>query len=103
MNSSMQSQGIALALLGFFIGGISGGFYMVRVQVPASETLMGSASSSSTVILTLVADYVPSYERAMAAKKGETVSVLRDDDGEWLKVKNSRGDQGWVPRSFVTP
>ena len=98
----MQSQGIVLALLGFLVGGILGGFYMVRVQVPAAETLMGSANSSNGELLTLVADYVPSYERAMSAKKGETVSVLRDDDGEWLKVKNSRGDEGWVPRSFVT-
>ncbi len=80
---------------------------MVRNQAPgwdsASETLMDSTSSSSNVLLTLVVDYVPSYDQAMAAKKGETVSVLQDDGGEWLKVKNSLGDEGWVPRSFVAP
>ena len=99
----MQSLGIALALLGFAIGGIGGGFHMVKVKVSSAETLIGSGSSSSSAVLSLVADYVPKYDRAMAAKKGETLSLLRDDDGEWLKVRNSHGLEGWVPRSFVTP
>ena len=38
----------------------------------------------------------------MAAGKGDSVLVIKDENADWLKVRvEQSGEEGYVPRSFV--
>ena len=40
----------------------------------------------------------------MAARKGDSVLVIKDENADWLKVRvEQSGEEGYVPRSFVAP
>jgi hypothetical protein len=43
----------------------------------------------------------PSFESAIAAHHGETLTVLEANCGEWLLVRKAGGAEGYVPRSAV--
>ena len=51
----------------------------------------------------IIADYFPSYARAIRAYKGEGVTVVKDA-GAWLRVyiRRDKGvSEGYIPSSFV--
>ena len=49
---------------------------------------------------TLTHDYTPSHDRGLAAKAGDAVTVLRTEP-EWVRIRNSSGQEGWVPQAFL--
>ena len=49
---------------------------------------------------TLTHDYTPSHDRGLAAKAGDAVTVLRTEP-EWVRVRNSNGQEGWMPQAFL--
>ena len=92
-----KTVGGLLALTGFLLGGGYGARYMVRAQLPAPSAGSGGDATRHGRLL---ADYEPSYERGLAAKQGERVTISRSD-GEWRRVRNAAGDEGWIPASFL--
>jgi hypothetical protein len=114
---SQALQGGAMAVLGFLAGGVYGAFKMVRAPLPAAgkaSLLQASSGGSregegrsgvSLGTATLIAEYVPGsgFERTLAARSGEFVTVLRDDGVacEWVRVRNGESREGWIPREFL--
>ena len=38
----------------------------------------------------------------MAARKGDVIIVVKDDNADWVKVRKESGaEEGFVPRSFL--
>ena len=46
-------------------------------------------------------DFSPQDYRELALHQGEIVNIVCFDNGGWVKVINSSGEQGWVPRNFI--
>ena len=44
--------------------------------------------------------YTPSHDRGLDCHAGEPVTVLRLEP-EWVRVRNLKGSEGWVPQSFL--
>ena len=67
-----------------------------------AETLTSSnpLSGAQGATATLTHDYAPSHDRGLPCSAGETLTVLRSEP-EWVRVRNSRAQEGWVPQSFV--
>ena len=75
------------------------------MQVTASQAAAGAggAAAGGKATATMLGDYLrPSFDSAVPAKFGESLTVLDDTHGEWLLVQKSTGAEGYVPRSAVS-
>ena len=87
---------------GCTVGACVGIWYMLSHDADAAlrESLVGPSVVHQRG--SVIAEYNPTHETAMAARKGEAVAVIQDDNDDWVKVKKIEGgEEGFIPRSFV--
>jgi TonB family protein len=68
--------------------------------MPAAETVIGTVRVTASA-LNVRRSASTDAEVVTQVKKGETLSLLADDDA-WMKVRLSSGETGWVASRFVS-
>ncbi len=66
----------------------------------ASQQPVAGSSGGGIGSATLTHDYIPSHDRGLPSKAGDTVTVLRTEP-EWVRVRNTSGQEGWIPEVFL--
>ncbi|KAJ3362417.1 Intersectin 1 (SH3 domain protein) [Allomyces javanicus] len=72
---------------------------VVNAFVDENLTAAAAASTAPPAVRVLY-DYAAVSAGDLACRAGERLSVI-DEDGEWVHARNTRGEDGWVPSTYV--